>query len=57
MIQSKTSISLLSDLHLMRVNSFWPCSTSDAVVVEGYYEDKANQANSYWLVRNSWGEG
>ena len=23
--------------------------------MEGYFEDKANQANSYWLVRNSWG--
>ena len=54
MIQNQTS---LSDLHFMGVNSFWSCSTSDAVVVEGYYEDKANQANSYWLVRNSWGEG
>ena len=30
-------------------------SFEDAVTLEGYYEDKVNQANSYWLVRNSWG--
>ncbi len=27
---------------------------ADAVVVEGYYDDPLDPANSYWLVRNSW---